>query len=153
MYWLCFSPCFVHKRNNYHSWIFSLVSNSGCGVIDSNFDLQPISQSGLIIFSHYPVLFSAEIGFCIVGCSFHMVLMCTCTWITAETFQTWRDKGGDFAAGASPGAAPLCVHVAESRSAPEDQAANCISSWLQDTQHQPGAHYCSCLPPWLSSSH
>lgn len=118
MYWLCFSPCFVHKRNNYHSWIFSLVSNSGCGVIDSNFDLQPISQSGLIIFSHYPVLFSAEIGFCIVGCSFHMVLMCTCTWITAETFQTWRDKGGDFAAGASPGAAPLCVHVAESSSAP-----------------------------------
>lgn len=118
MYWLCFSPCFVHKRNNYHSWIFSLVSNSGCGVIDSNFDLQPISQSGLIIFSHYPVLFSVEIGFCIVGCSFHMVLLCTCTWITTEMFQTWRDKGGDFVAGASRGKAPLCVHVSESSSAP-----------------------------------
>lgn len=55
-----FFPCFVHKRNNYHSWIFSLVSNRECGVIDSNFDLQPISRSGLIIFSHYPVLFSVQ---------------------------------------------------------------------------------------------
>lgn len=42
-----FFSYFVHK-NNYHSWIFSLISNSKCQVIDWNFDLLLISGSGLL---------------------------------------------------------------------------------------------------------
>lgn len=56
MYWLCF-PHALFTKNNYQSWIFSLISNSKCEVIDPNFDLYPVSGSGLIIFSHYPLLF------------------------------------------------------------------------------------------------
>lgn len=56
MYWLCF-PHALFTKNNYQSWIFSLISNSKCEVIDPNFDLYPTSGSGLIIFSHYPLQF------------------------------------------------------------------------------------------------
>lgn len=55
-YWLCFSYA-LFTKNNYHSQIFSLISNSKCEVIDPNFDLHPISGSSLIIFSHYSLLF------------------------------------------------------------------------------------------------
>lgn len=140
-----FFSCFGHK-NNYHSWIFSLISNSKCEVIDPNFDLHPISGSGLIIFSHCAVLFFwccsmyTEIGFCIVGFSrtvgfsFEMVLMCTCTWSAPETFQTWEDKGGDCAARWD-----TCVFMCVTATRhPRDQAGNSrFSLWLQHAQPHP----------------
>lgn len=62
MYWLCF-PHALFMKSNYHSWIFALISNSECEVIDPNFDLHPFSGSGLII--------SSDTQFCSLVLSFH----------------------------------------------------------------------------------
>lgn len=153
MYWLCFSLCFVHKRNNYHSWIFSLVSNSECGVIDSNFDLQPISWSGLIIFSHYPVLFSVKrLVFVLLAAAFPWFWCAPAHESQQRRSRLERTKVGTLQQ-EHPVVEHLCVFVCLRAVQHPDQAANCISLWLQDAQHQPRAHYCLCLPPWLSSSH
>lgn len=151
MYWLCFSPCFVHKRNNYHSWIFSLVSNSECGVIDSNFDLQPISQSGLIIFSHYPVLFSVErLVFVLLAAAFTWFWCAPARELQQRHSRLERTKVGTLQQ-EHPVLKHLCVFMClRAVQHPENQAANCISLWLQDVQHQPGAHSIAsvCLLGW-----
>lgn len=74
-----FFSYFVHK-NNYHSSVFSLISNSKCWVIDPNFDLLSISGSGLITRGCYPVLcFQCYTDcFCTSAFSFQVLLMCTC---------------------------------------------------------------------------
>lgn len=154
MYWLYFSPCFVHKGNNYHSWIFSLVSNGEYGVIDSNFDLQPISQSGLIIFSHYPVLFSIErLVFVLLAAAFTWFWCAPVRELQQRHSRLERTKVGT-AAGASCTEAPLCFPVFKSSSAPRKLgcklhfivAAGCPApAW--------SLLNCFCLPPWLSNSH
>lgn len=154
MYWLCFSGA-LFTKNNYHLWIFSLISNSECKVIDPNFDLLPISGSGLITCSHYPVLFwfffgatvCTEMSFCTDGCSFQMVLMCTCTWSALETFQTWKTKVRTAQQDEADDEVLVLVCVTATP-LPRKQAVKCrFSLWLQDIQHNSAAHYFFWLPP------